>query len=191
MIDAVVIRRYRALRDVRFVPQRLTLVTGANGTGKSSLYRALTLLQRAATGGLGMAIAQEGGIASICWAGVGEAESRNAKRSGRAIQGTVHGSGSSVVLGLSTEGIHFELEVGVPGFDPDSKSAFNFDPGVVRECAEPLDFNLARGARASAGRTAGATSRGGTCDSRFAGHPPRRFIRRIVTTDARVQDQDN
>jgi predicted ATPase len=134
LIDTVVIRRYRALRDIRFAPQQLTLVTGANGTGKSSLYRALSLLQRAATGGLGMAIAQEGGIGSIAWAGVGEAESAAARRARRRIQGSAHGVGSTVTLGLSAEGIGFELELGTPGFDPSSKSAFNLDPGVAREC---------------------------------------------------------
>lgn len=133
MIDKVVIRGYRALRDIRFAPQQLTLVTGANGTGKSSMYRALSLLQRAATGGLGMAIAQEGGIGSIAWAGVTAASSRAARRSRRAIQGLARGTGSSVVLGLGMEGMGFELELGTPGFEPLSTSAFNVDPGVKRE----------------------------------------------------------
>ncbi|HMI91477.1 MAG TPA: AAA family ATPase [Polyangiales bacterium] len=134
MIDTVVIRGYRALRNVRFAPRQLTLVTGANGTGKSSLYRALSLLQRAATGGLGMAIAQEGGIGSLTWAGVGEADAGSARKKQRPIQGTAHRASSTVLLGLSCEGIGFELELGMPDYDPESRSPFNFDPGVVREC---------------------------------------------------------
>ena len=133
MVDVVVIRRYRALRDVRFAPKQLTLITGANGTGKSSLYRALTLLQRAATGGLGLAIAEEGGLGSITWAGTGVAEGQAAKRAGREIQGAAHGAGSSVTFGMHAEGLGFELEVGIPTFVPKSRSAFNFDPGVVQE----------------------------------------------------------
>jgi predicted ATPase len=105
VIDTVVIRHYRALRDIRFAPQQLTIVTGANGTGKSSMYRALSLLQRAATGGLGMAIAQEGGIGSIAWAGVSEASSKAASRARRRIQGSAHGSGSKVGSGSARKAL--------------------------------------------------------------------------------------
>lgn len=135
MIDAVVILRYRALRDIRFEPKSLTLVTGANGVGKSSLYRALTLMQRAATGGLSLALAREGGIESVTWAGVSEASARSAQRDGRRIRGTAPNQKeeSGVRLGLRTNGIGFELHLGMPGFEPDSSSVFVRDPGVLRE----------------------------------------------------------
>ena len=133
MIDAVVILRYRALRDIRFEPRSLTLVTGANGVGKSSLYRALTLLQRAASGGLGLALAKEGGIESVTWAGVSAASARSAEVAGRPIQGTAHKENSEVRLGLRTGGIGFELYLGMPNFDPSSRSEFVRDPGVLRE----------------------------------------------------------
>jgi predicted ATPase len=80
-----------------------------------------------------MAIAQEGGIGSIAWAGVSEAASKAAGRARRRIQGSAHASGSKIGLGLSAEGIGFELELGTPGFDPSNDSAFNLDPGVTRE----------------------------------------------------------
>ena len=44
MISRLCIAGYRSLRDVRLELDKLTVVTGANGTGKSSLYRALRLL---------------------------------------------------------------------------------------------------------------------------------------------------
>ncbi len=44
MLSTVAFRGYRSLRDVVLPLGRLTLVTGANGTGKSSVYRALRLL---------------------------------------------------------------------------------------------------------------------------------------------------
>jgi len=47
----------------------LTLVTGANGSGKSNLYRALRLLAEAAQGGIVGTLAREGGLDSTLWAG--------------------------------------------------------------------------------------------------------------------------
>jgi predicted ATPase len=40
MLQTIAIRGYRSLRDVVLPLARLTVITGANGTGKSSLYRA-------------------------------------------------------------------------------------------------------------------------------------------------------
>ena len=36
---------YRSLRSIRFPTGRLTVFVGANGVGKTNLYRALQLLQ--------------------------------------------------------------------------------------------------------------------------------------------------
>ena len=44
MISTIAVHGYRSLRELRVPLARITLVTGANGTGKSSLYRALRLL---------------------------------------------------------------------------------------------------------------------------------------------------
>lgn len=63
------IRNYRSVRSIRFPLRRLTVLTGGNGVGKTNLYRALELVQAAATGTLTMAIAREGGLASALWAG--------------------------------------------------------------------------------------------------------------------------
>ena len=59
---------YRSLR-VRFPAERLTVFQGANGVGKTNLYRALQLMQAAAAGTLARELAAEGGMASVLWAG--------------------------------------------------------------------------------------------------------------------------
>jgi predicted ATPase len=46
VITRLAISGYRSIRDLVLAPGRLTIVTGANGAGKSSLYRALQGLQR-------------------------------------------------------------------------------------------------------------------------------------------------
>jgi predicted ATPase len=51
-ICEVGIAGYRSLRAIRFPVGRLTVFVGANGVGKTNLYRALQLLQAAAAGTL-------------------------------------------------------------------------------------------------------------------------------------------
>jgi predicted ATPase len=69
MLKTLQIRGYRSLLDFRLKLGRVTVVTGANGTGKSNLYRSLALLQRLAEGRFAEAIAQEGGMPSLVWSG--------------------------------------------------------------------------------------------------------------------------
>ncbi|WP_245431240.1 AAA family ATPase [Rhodoplanes roseus] len=60
---------YRSLRGIRFPIGPLTVFVGANGVGKSNLYRALQLLQASAAGTLARELAAEGGMESALWAG--------------------------------------------------------------------------------------------------------------------------
>jgi predicted ATPase len=60
---------YRTLRSIRFPVRRLSAFVGANGVGKTNLYRALQLIQAAAAGTLSRELAAEGGMASAVWAG--------------------------------------------------------------------------------------------------------------------------
>ena len=69
MIRRFRIRNYRSLRDVEIAPAGLTVVTGANGAGKSNLYRALTLAAAAGRGTLAPTMVAEGGMPSALWAG--------------------------------------------------------------------------------------------------------------------------
>ena len=68
-LRAIHIAGYRSLRSIRFPVGRLSVFVGANGVGKTNLYRALELLQAAAHGTLARALAEEGGIESALWAG--------------------------------------------------------------------------------------------------------------------------
>ena len=63
------IHGYRSIRDLRMPLRRLTVLVGANGVGKTNLYRSLELLHAAATGRLADEIAGEGGLGSVFWAG--------------------------------------------------------------------------------------------------------------------------
>jgi predicted ATPase len=60
---------YRSLRAIRFPLRRLSVFVGANGVGKTNLYRALQLIQAAAAGSLAHELAAEGGMGSALWAG--------------------------------------------------------------------------------------------------------------------------
>ena len=60
---------YRSLRHFVAPLNSLNVITGANGSGKSNLYRSLRLLALTAQGGVVNALAQEGGLHSAFWAG--------------------------------------------------------------------------------------------------------------------------
>src|SRR6187402_2362533 len=68
-IREVSIAGYRSLRAIRFPVDDLTVFVGANGAGKTNLYRALQLLQASAMGTLARELAFEGGMDSAVWAG--------------------------------------------------------------------------------------------------------------------------
>lgn len=65
MLTTLAISNYRTLREIVLPLGRLNLVTGANGSGKSNLYKALRLLAQTAQGGVVNALAQEGGLDSV------------------------------------------------------------------------------------------------------------------------------
>jgi len=69
MVREVHAAGYRSLRAIRFPVDRLTVFLGANGVGKTNLYRALQLIQAAAAGTLSYELAGEGGMDSAFWAG--------------------------------------------------------------------------------------------------------------------------
>ncbi len=68
-ISRLAVSGYRSLRDVRLEIGLLTVVTGANGSGKSNLYRALRLLADIAQGRIISSVTREGGLPSVLWAG--------------------------------------------------------------------------------------------------------------------------
>ena len=86
MLQTIAVRGYRSLRDIVLPLGRLSVVTGANGTGKSSVYRALRLLADCGRGEIIGSLAREGGLESVLWAGPETTWSANPQRFAAAIR---------------------------------------------------------------------------------------------------------
>src|ERR1700722_6786860 len=113
MITKVAVSGYRSLRDVRLALGALNVVTGANGSGKSSLYRALRLLADVAQGRIIQSLAGEGGLHSTLWAGP-ESFARSVKRGEHAVQGTVRKAPVSLKLGFAGDDYGYAIDLGLP-----------------------------------------------------------------------------
>jgi predicted ATPase len=115
---------YRSLRSIRFPVGQLSVFVGANGAGKTNLYRALQLLQASAAGTLSRELAIEGGMESAKWAG-----SRGAKQPVRiALKVSfAQPSGSA-----ADEDAEYSYEVSL-GFAPCDAAAFYGEPQVKDE----------------------------------------------------------
>ena len=64
MLHTLAVANYRSINSLILPLGQLNLITGANGSGKSNLYRALRLLAETAQGGVVNALAREGGLES-------------------------------------------------------------------------------------------------------------------------------
>jgi predicted ATPase len=117
MIRKIAIAGYRSLRDVKLGLGALNVVTGANGSGKSSLYRAVRLLADIAQGRIIQSLAAEGGLHSTLWAGP--------------VQGTVRKASVSLKLGFSGDDYGYAIDLGLP-VTPTS-SQFSRDPVIKVE----------------------------------------------------------
>lgn len=115
MLQVLAVEGYRSLHRLVLPLGRLTVVTGANGSGKSSLYRVLRLLAGASRGGAVAALAREGGLPSVLWAGP---EERRRPVSLRA--------------GFAGEDYGYAIDLGLPA--PDGvPTMFTQDPQIKRE----------------------------------------------------------
>ena len=124
------IENYRSLRHLVLPLTSLNVVTGANGTGKSSLYRALRLLADGARNGMVAALAREGGLPSTLWAG--PAQIGRAVREGRhPVQGTVRdGKPVALRLGFGADDFGYAIDLGL---QQETMTAFALDPVIKRE----------------------------------------------------------
>jgi predicted ATPase len=113
MITKLAISGYRSLRDVRLGLGALNVVTGANGSGKSSLYRAVRLLADIAQGRIIQSLAAEGGLHSTLWAGP-ESFSRAMKKGEQPVQGTVRKASVSLKLGFAGKDYGYAIDLGLP-----------------------------------------------------------------------------
>ncbi len=108
---------------------RLKLITGANGSGKSNIYKALRLLAETAQGGVIGSLAREGGLGSTLWAGP-ETLTR-AMRSGDApVQGGTRQKPVSLRFGFAGSEFSYAIDLGLP---LPSNSAFALDPVIKTE----------------------------------------------------------
>lgn len=129
MINCLAVSGYRSLRDVTLALGRLNVVTGANGSGKSSLYRALRLLSDVAQGRAIASLAAEGGLASTLWAGP-ERFSRDMRSGRQPVQGTVRSQPVSLKLGFASEDFGYAIDLGLP---IPSQTRFTHDPEIKVE----------------------------------------------------------
>ncbi len=110
-LSEVRIQRFRSVEDLTFPVKRATLLVGANGCGKTNVYKALELLQSAAEGRLGETFARNGGFESALFFGATE---------------------RSIVLGLSVDEFDYDLELH-PNTERLNWSPFAMDPRVRKE----------------------------------------------------------
>jgi predicted ATPase len=104
---------YRSLRDVVLELAPLTVVVGANGTGKTNLYQALQLVSAASQGTLAQSLATQGGLPSAMWAGA-----RRKQESAR------------IQIAVDLGGLAYELQLGII---PPPQGPFALDPDVKEE----------------------------------------------------------
>ena len=111
MLTTLAIEGYRSIRSLVLPLSPLTVVTGANGSGKSSLYRSLRLLGAAAREGAIRALAAEGGFPGTLWAG----PEAGAPTSGP-VQGTVRKGPIALRLGFGSDaaGFAYAMDLGIP-----------------------------------------------------------------------------
>ncbi|MFO6404831.1 AAA family ATPase, partial [Pseudomonas aeruginosa] len=130
MLTTLAVSNYRTLRDLVMPLRRLNLITGANGAGKSNVYRALRLLADSARGEVIPSLAREGGLPSTLWAGP-EDISRAMRSGAQPIEGSVRRQSVNLRLGFAGEDFGYCIDLGLP--EP-SQSKFGLDPVIKREC---------------------------------------------------------
>jgi predicted ATPase len=129
MLTTLAISNYRSLLHLVLPLGRLNVITGANASGKSNLYRALRLLAETASGGVVPALAREGGLDSTLWAGP-ETISPAMRRGDAPVQGGPRKKAVRLHLGFGSEDFGYSISFGLP---TPSASAFSRDPEIKRE----------------------------------------------------------
>jgi predicted ATPase len=111
-IEELHVAGYRSIRTIRVPLQRINVLVGPNGCGKTNLYRAMYLVGRAAEGQLARTLAEEGGFPSALW-------------SGERYKGPVR-----MTLEVSLDKMDYRLSCGLPNI---INSAFVLDPEIKEE----------------------------------------------------------
>lgn len=116
MLRKIHVQGYRSLRDFRVKLAKVTLVTGENGVGKSNVYQALAYTQKMAQGTFAAAVAEEGGLPSLLWAG--ERKKNQPRR---------------IRWDLDHTDFQFETECGMIPSSPTDETLFRTDPDFKLE----------------------------------------------------------
>ena len=116
MLRTIHFQGYRSLRDFKLKLGRVTIITGENGVGKSNVYRALGLMRKMAEGRFAAAVADEGGLPSLLWAG--ELKKNETRR---------------MRWEIGHEDFHIEMECGMIPATPGDPSKFKTDPDIKLE----------------------------------------------------------
>lgn len=132
VLRVLAVEGYRSLRHLVLPLGPLTVVTGANGSGKSSLYRSLRLLADTARGGAVGALAREGGLPSTLWAGP-EAVGQGVREGAYPVQGTVRTRAVSLRLGFAGDDFGYAIDFGLPAPHSLPATLFMRDPEIKRE----------------------------------------------------------
>jgi predicted ATPase len=122
-LTAVSIQGYRSVRRLYLPVDACAVFVGANGVGKTNLYKALGLLRSAADGTLTRAIAEEGGIESVLWAG----KRRRHEPVRLILKGHLDKLDYGVELGLPHS---YEVEIGLRR---PTEAAFTIEPLIKEE----------------------------------------------------------
>ncbi|MGG7466133.1 AAA family ATPase [Plantibacter sp. YIM 135347] len=132
MLQTLAVSGYRSIRDLVVPLHGLDVITGANGSGKSNLYRALRLLASAGDDTVIGALARDGGLASTLWAGP-ETISRAMLDGDVPVQGTRRSSTIGLKLGFATDSLGYLIDLGLPQADGSVRTLFARDPEIKRE----------------------------------------------------------
>jgi predicted ATPase len=128
-LQTLAVANYRSIRSLVMTLGPLNLITGANGSGKSNLYRALRLLAEAAQGGIVSSLAREGGLSSTLWAGP-ETISRGMKKGTVPVQGGPRKDPVNLRLGFLGDTVGYAIDLGIPQLPP---AGFAGDPEIKLE----------------------------------------------------------
>jgi predicted ATPase len=128
----VSIAGYRSLRAIRFPVGGLTVFVGANGVGKTNLYRALQLLQASASGTLSRELASEGGMQSALWAGKRRTNQPARMKLSVGLGGTDDNRPQAEFSDDVPTGVAYSYEVDI-GLRMPTAAAFSLEPQVKEE----------------------------------------------------------
>ena len=120
MIERIRIQGYRSLLEFELNLRQVTVVSGKNGVGKSNFYRAIKLVKALAEGRFSQALAGEGGMSSVMWAGAPRSVKKGEKP-------------KRIIIDMEHERYIYHMEVGLIAATPGDPTFFKLDPEVKVE----------------------------------------------------------